>query len=533
MKNANKTLTKAEKAFHEQRFPEAIKHYTKLIEFEQDNFDYFFKRGQAYLRIEDFESALKDCAKSVHINNTNVNALTNFGAALIRCQRINEAKDILEYALDLDQNSFDALINIGNVYQALNMSEKGLQIAMRAISINPKAAIAYNNLGTALGDLNLDREAKEAFLTAINLDDGFIPAIINYCQIESKFGNHLETIAQYEKLLKNKKISHNESEMIKYYLSYSYLITGQLGLGWDYYDFGFNPIIPFAARRSKRVHSQPVWNGREDLDNKRLLVWREQGLGDELEFASCLPDLAAKLPNTNITVECDARLVNIFKRMYPSFNVRIELTNIDGVSIFNDYDYQLPMGSLPRLYRRNIDDFKNNQIKFDIQEELVKKSKERLSEFEEKILVGICWRSGNLTVGRNLHYTNLADWAPLLANKNIQLVNLQYGDCEQEIIEFESVNNVKVLRWSDLNLKDNLEELIALISCLDYAATVATAVAPLAGYADTSTLLLIREDWIMLGETEFLPWSPNVKTFVSRLDESVAINIEKIVPLIL
>lgn len=532
MKKTNKIVQKADKAFHEGRFRDAIKLFNQLIKSDSDNFDYYFKRGQALLRIEDFEAALTDCAKTVQLNNKNINALTNFGAALIRCQKISEAKEILEYALELEPNNFDALINIGNVYQALNMSEVGLQVAMKAISVNPGAAIAYNNLGTAFGDLNLDKEAREAFLTAVSIDSRYIPAVINLCQIESKLGNHSATIEQYEKLLKNKNISVNESEMIKYYLSYSYLIVGNLEAGWDYYDFGFNPIIPFSARRSKRVHAQPLWDGHETLDNKRLLVWREQGLGDELEFASCLRDLDADLPNAHITIECDARLVNIYKRMYPRFNVRSEFINIDGTTLFNDYDYQLPMGSLPRLYRRNIEDFKNCQIKFNILETLIKKSKERLAEYSEKILVGICWRSGKLSVGRNLHYTSLADWVPLINNKKVQLVNLQYGDCEQEIVEFETANCVKVLRWSDLDLKNNLEELIALISCLDYVVTVATAVAPLAGYSGANTLLLIREDWILLGETEFLPWSPNIRAFVSKLDESVAVNIKKIVPLI-
>jgi ADP-heptose:LPS heptosyltransferase len=183
---------------------------------------------------------------------------------------------------------------------------------------------------------------------------------------------------------------------------------------------------------------------------------------------------------------------------------------------------------LPRIYRRQISDFKKRQIKFNIRADLINKYKDRLSYYKDKILVGICWRSGTLNVGRNLHYTNLNDWGLFLTKKELQFVNLQYGECENEIVDFENKFNVKVVRWNDLDLKNNLEELIALISCLDHVVTVATAVAPISGYVGTNTICLIREDWIMLGEKDFLPWSPNVKTLVSRLDESVATNITKV-----
>jgi tetratricopeptide (TPR) repeat protein len=520
-------LEKAENAFNKGIYAEAALLYSNLISRSPNEFLLYKKRGQCYLRLENFEAALLDCAKAVELDNKNIDALSDFGAALIRCQKIGDAREILEYALELDPNHFTSLINIGNVYQALNMSEKGLKIAMRAIEINPTAAIAYNNLGTALGDLNLDKESKEAFTTAINLDPTYTNSVINLCNIESKFGNHKETINLYESLLNNRKLSPNEIEMIKYYLSYSYLITGQLGKGWDYYEYGFNPIIPAGAKRSVRKFKQKKWDG-ESINLNKLFIWREQGLGDELEFGSCLADLDNHLQKTEIILECDARLVEIYKRLYPRFDIRFQIVDDDGYTLFNDFDYHIPIGSLPRIYRRQISDFKKRQIKFNIRADLINKYKDRLSYYKDKILVGICWRSGTLNVGRNLHYTNLNDWGLFLTKKELQFVNLQYGECENEIVDFENKFNVKVVRWNDLDLKNNLEELIALISCLDHVVTVATAVAPISGYVGTNTICLIREDWIMLGEKDFLPWSPNVKTLVSRLDESVATNITKV-----
>jgi len=61
-----------------------------------------------------------------------------------------------------------------------------------------------------------------------------------------------------------------------------------------------------------------------------------------------------------------------------------------------------------------------------------------LEPFNEKILVGISWRGGKLSANRNLNYTGLVDWGDLLTDKKIQFVNLQYGECESELIEAEN-----------------------------------------------------------------------------------------------
>ncbi|MEY3265046.1 MAG: hypothetical protein RL717_2523, partial [Pseudomonadota bacterium] len=73
---------------------------------------YLMLRGEAHLRIENYEAGLIDYAKIVEADNKNVIALVNFAAALIRCNKQNDAKEILEYTLDLAPDNFDAHINL-------------------------------------------------------------------------------------------------------------------------------------------------------------------------------------------------------------------------------------------------------------------------------------------------------------------------------------------------------------------------------------------------------------------------------------
>jgi len=140
-------------------------------------------------------------------------------------------------------------------------------------------------------------------------------------------------------------------------------------------------------------------------------------------------------------------------------------------------------------------------------------------------LVGICWRSGLLRVQRNESYSGLPDWKPLLQRNDIQFVNLQYGDCEDELTAIEQELNISILRWPDIDLKDDLEAVIALIDQLDIVVTVGTAVSSLAGAVGKKCLLLAKRSWIFLGETERYPWYPTVHPLLVQDHELVATRI--------
>ena len=268
-----KNFKKVQNALASQEYLEAINILNRLLEIDSKNeMKYLQLRGEAYLKSEQYELGLIDLAKVVEVDNKNIPALVNFSAALIRCNRQPDAKDILEYILELDPENFDARINLCNVYQTLGKSEESLKQAFKAIEIRPNAAIAYNNLGTSLGELNLVEDSRQAFLTSLTLDHEFMPAIINLAQIEIKNDNYDEGIRLYEDALKNKKISPNQSELVKYYLVFSYLYQGKLDVGWENYEYGFGSLLPIASLRSTRKFIQPRWNG-ESFSAKKLLIW--------------------------------------------------------------------------------------------------------------------------------------------------------------------------------------------------------------------------------------------------------------------
>ncbi len=510
-------------------FLKAIEILDDLLKVHPDENNYLLMRGEAHLRLENYEAGLVDFAKVVEADNKNITALVNFAAALIRCNKQNDAKDILEYVLELDPESFDAHINLCNVYQTLGKSEESLKLSIKAIQIRPGSVIAYNNLGTALGDLNMVSESRDAYIIANQIDPAYIPTVINLAQIQVKLENYSEGARLYEEALKLKNISPNEAELVKYYLGYSYLHQGELGKGWDNYENGFGSLLPVAALRSRRKFQQPPWQG-ESIGDKTLLIWREQGLGDEIEFATCLHDVS--LMGTNVILECEPRLINIFKRTFPAFKVRAESMGPDFFPAVQDFDFQCPIGSLPRIFRREMASFAQPVTPLALLASSVQIYKERLSDYSKKKLVGICWRSGLFSIARNFNYTALLDWKELLSQQDFQFVNLQYGDCEKELVDIEAELGIQILRWPDLDLKNDLENVLGLIKNLDAVVTVGTAVSSLAGSCDVPTYLLAKPGWMMLGQTERYPWYACVIPLLSSKGEHIAEKIPHIPALI-
>jgi len=286
-------------------------------------------------------------------------------------------------------------------------------------------------------------------------------------------------------------------------------------------------LLPLGALRSLRKFHQQKWNG-ENIQDRTLLVWREQGLGDEIEFSSCLLDIHNASHVGRVIVECDKRLINIFSRIFPNFVFRSESFDSEGYSRQNDFDFHCPVGTLPKIFRKTIQEFLPYQMQFEVLPSLKEKFKSRLAPYKDKKLIGICWRSGLLKIERNSNYTVIDDWDTLLIQEDLQFVNLQYGECELELQSVEERLGIKILRWNDVDLKNDLESVIALSSELDSVVTVGTAVVALAGYSGVKTYMLSHKSWIMLGEEKNLPWCKNVELIIADGNKPVADAIVKV-----
>jgi tetratricopeptide (TPR) repeat protein len=468
--------------------------------------------GHCHMQMEQFGEASKVYAKILEKDPKHVIALCNLGGSLHRDGKPKDAKAILEYALELDPKNLYAHINLGGVFQALGDLKGNLDSALAAVSIEPRSALAFNNLGSALSELAMFPEAKHAYETAAMLESNQVDTLINLAAVEARLGSSKQAIDMYEKTLSLlPKHEKHRADAVKFYASFEYLKMGNLEKGWDCYEGGFSPMVPIAGARSpNRSFKVPKWNG-EALEGKRLLIWREQGLGDELLFGSCLHELQ-ELNADQIIIECDHRLAPVFARSFPNYLVRPQSYYAQTrESTYNDFDFHLPIASLMKFFRRKIDDFQRGGPYIVPNEELVNHFQQRLAPFADKPLVGICWRSGKLSPVRNLSYTVLEDWLPILKCDKVRVVSLQYGDAEAEIKAVEAAHGIEIIRWQDLNQKDELDKVFALMKCLNLAISVNTAPLRMASAVGIPVLGVEGRGWTRLGEKEgnALVWFPN------------------------
>lgn len=291
------------------------------------------------------------------------------------------------------------------------------------------------------------------------------------------------------------------------------LSLGSLKEGWDGYEYRWHSnVMGDGAMRSLR---QRMWDGFADLSGKRLLVWREQGIGDEIMFASCIPDIART--RARVMFECSKKLLPLFQRSFP--NVEVVPQNRDGDTTRDDLDLHIPMGSLPRIYRQDIGQFprKANFLVPDLEKRAYWRA--RLEGMGPPPYIGICWRGRVRTTSRNHHYTRIEDWGPILQGRQGTFINMQYDEASEEAAFAQEMFGTRIHTIRDIDMWDGLDDVAALLAAQDMLITAGTAVMSLAGALGVPTWLMWVdnvENWPTLG-TDHLPWYPNIELFPRTL----------------
>lgn len=419
------------------------------------------ERGLAAQQAGRKEEAVLCYRRAIRQNPGLAPAHFNLGQLLRERGEYAEAAICFEGAARLRPNAADAWINLGAMLEKSNRPGAAVEVYRRAAECAPDDPSPPYNLGNALMAMGDPAGAAEA-----------------YRQVIEKRPDHAD--AQWN-------------------LATALLTMGDFAEGWTQYEWRWSKLgIDPAA-----TASCPLWRG-EPVVEKRILVWREQGIGDEILFAGCVRELVAS--GASVTLAVSPRLNGLFARAFPGVTV-ID----DGKWKGMEFDYHSPVGGLPRYLRRTRDQFPLESRFFHPDSAQATKWAGRLDELGPGLKVGICWRSGLRSDERDRAYSNVLDWEPLFRLEGVHWINLQYDDCAAEIARVKDRYGVKIHRWSRENLKNDLESVVGLLWNLDAVVTAPTAVSSLAGAAGTPTWEMDNgSDWTAHGE-ERCPWFPNIR----------------------
>lgn len=423
-----------------------------------------------------FPNALVAWAQAVAVDPALANAHGNLAALLRDMEHPREAEQALRRALRLDPSHAGLLNSLVHILQGQNRQAEARAACRRALALAPAYADGWCNM--ALLEQQADRRtlAMSLFRRVLELD-----------RTHALAGFDLGLLA---------------------------LERGQLALGWD----GYERRFAAGQARPVRRFAVPPWNG-QPIPDKRLLIWREQGVGDEFLFASCYRDAIAAAGH--VVIECDPRLAGLFARSFPAATVRPERRQRGPVVERTDADLQIAAGSLPALTRRSLIHFPPSGGWLVADPARVDRWTGLLERAPSGVRVGIAWRSLLVTLNRRGAYAPLAAWGAVLRTPGITFINLQHGVAGEEIAAVERLFGTRIVSAPWLDLRDDFEEVAALVSCLDLVIAPAVSVAELAGALGVPVWRFGARDWTGLG-TGVRPWYPTMRAYQPAPGEGLA-----------
>jgi tetratricopeptide (TPR) repeat protein len=399
--------------------------------------------------------------------------------------------EVMDETFD-DESAQMALFLSG--YIMMNAERFGLafNIFKRCAELRPDQAEIYVNMGMCLED-DPD-EAALIFKKALKIDPSSVTALCNLALTHLNKGHADECIALCNKVLKIKP----DSEAATHNRGLAKLMRRDWG-GWVEYAQTLG-----VKGRAKKDYGYPDWNGEPGT----VLVYGEQGVGDEVMFASCLNELA----DTNtVILDCDRRLETIFKRSF-DFEVHGERFSKEPLQVSESPDFQCAIGQLPYFFRKKDDDFPG--------EPYLKVCPERKKQWEvvlkDKPRIGIAWNGGTKNTRQKFRSLSIDDFKPVL-NLDAEIVNLEYKPVDGlDLYRYEISN------WPRAVLKGcDLEDTLALISCLDCVVTVCTTVVYLAGSIGVPCYVWVPEycGYRYHNNGSVFPWYNSVKLFRKDIGE--------------
>jgi tetratricopeptide (TPR) repeat protein len=432
-----------------------------------------------------------------------------------------------------------AYSNKGNVCLELGRYEESLVCYNKAISIQPNNYETHNNKGNLLQELKKYNEAIDCYDTSISLRSDYYEAYTNKANALTELKRFDDAILYYEKSLAinsnnpnawlgmgwafhAKKVIDKAEFFLKRALSidlhhaqanenlaHVYLKNLAFIDGWKHNEYRWQ--LKGSESRAL-LTTKPRWTGLEL--RPQLFIWSEQGIGDQILYSSMLHELN-KFSQKNL-ISLDKKLIPIFKRSFPNY----EFINKDDEVSEDRYTHQIPIGSLGRIFRNSLEDFQRTNYPYIVDDAARTQRIKSKIEFSSKKTCGISWGSTNRKVGDHKSIP-IHDLYPILGMKGIKFVNLQYGDVSSSLAQVKQDLGNEILCINEINLFDDVDGALSIISSCDIIVTCSNTTAHLAGALGKETLLLVPysagQFWYWHSIDGKSIWYPSVKVFEQQL----------------
>jgi len=431
-----------------------------------DQADAHLHCGIALQEMGRFDEALPHFEQAASLEPLRVGHLNYLAMCLRGLDRHEAAVRELERALEIAPQDPETLKNLAALLRELGRAEQARATVARLVARSPDSVEARCLLAAALQDLGDVNGAREQYDVALAADPGSGAARLGRAMLR--------------------------------------LALGDFAHGWDDYEGRLD-----SSETPRRGFPFPDWDERP-LADRSVLVYAEQGLGDEIMFANCLPDLTREAGR--VVVECDPRLAPLFRRSFPAAMVygAPRTWEHGWLATAGAIDLQVAAGSMPRRYRRELAEFPAHRGYLVADGERVRHYRERLAALGPGRKIGIAWRGGLMRTRQAIRSLSPELLAPLLVRRDLQFVSLQHGADETELARIRTIRGDAIAHWPEA--ATDPDATAALMTALDAVVTVCSSVVHLAGALGVRVLAMVPSspEWRYLRHGERMPWYPSV-----------------------
>jgi len=558
--------------------------FTELLQNNINNSNIYFNLAKTTLYLKDHHQSLKYFQIAIKDEYQKLYYLRSFGDLTLSLKYFKYAKECFLSAQIIEKNSFEIKYKLAIVYYYLNKLDKSFKFIKKSLELNPNSPESWNLKGMIYSKIKNYQKAVISFQESINLKNTNLGPLYRNLSIALIGINNHDMGKDYSMAIKYAKLSidfnkkdHHSYNVLALCLLYSRNFKEALlnieiaqklnsedpisytykGLIYKYlndlenselnlkksYQLNKNNFDQFTTlaevqlsrnnffegwqnyeMRNKKIKNENIinqlttWN--PELGYKKILIWAEQGLGENILFSSILPDIISKFES--VTLIIDERLTGIFRENFKYLEVINWSSNIN----IDQFDYQICLCSLGLYFRNNIQDFIGKHVSLNIEDNF-KFSKSK------KLKCAISWFSTNPNIGNSKSVT-IDQLSPIFNLENIDFYSIQYqmeyeGGDQHKLKYTNFLKNVE-----GININNNLYGLLQFIKSCDLTITVSNTNAHLSASIGKPTYLLLSNGvgklWYWANDLKGKNlWYPSIKKYSQPPNGDWSIPINNIV----
>jgi len=496
---------------------EALDCYRKILASHPDHVHARYNIATQLRRMGRHEEAIAAYQSLLALAPAYADAHHNLGTIYYQQGRLDDAVGCFRKVLALDADHLQSLNSLGNVLRKQGHLLEAVALYERALEVNPAHVDAYINLGNARGEQYLYAQARALFEKALSLEPGNVEAQENLGHALSALQLWEDAIPQFERAL----ALNPASALARFGLGLARLFRQEFEQAWPDYELRLErPGEPGREDPASVVlyKELPRWRGPAGEGEREVAIWTEQGIGDQVLHSTLIPELIGA--GMSFIYEVDRRLLGAYQRAFPGHRF-IPYADPPHASL-QQASRVLLAGSLPGLFRRVRADFSRQPRKLlSALPERVAHYRSRLDALGPRLKVAFSWASARKDHWGRAKSVPLREFAPLLKLSGVHFVDAQYGDTAAERRAVEDATGVPLLHFDEVDYRNDLEEVLAILEACDLLITLSNATAHFAGALGKRTWLLYPGDraafyyWAHGGSFRSL-WYPSVEIVTDR-----------------